>query len=359
MTRSNLKAAAPWLVLLCFLLIPIYGMSVVAVLRSGLFDLSAGHMNDEQFKAVWAFIASGLGTAVTIIGLLFTKSHNERTLALKAEADKRKGLLEEETSSRLTLDTAVKGLELLVNADGTYASKAKISGGLAVLVHLGHPIIAMRTLSAMWDDHRVDLDTATWLIGEVFKTGTDPSKTEAAYLLLLHADELTDSQRKGWFYWPNELLGSWRIDIPAEAKGHILTALMTMLLSRERAWWLSSSSIGWVLYTLDEIVDKENEASIKASATVYLNALLALESDIDHRSIVGPYGWKALSEIRTRAEQTQTEDAWAVTSEIIGRIEAWARGVPGAVSGRELAISGAGSMLDDGTAPAGLPAKPP
>jgi hypothetical protein len=54
-------------------------------------------LSTEDVRALWAFIGSGLGASVTLVGLLLSRSHNERTLALQAEAER-----------RLALDTVVK-----------------------------------------------------------------------------------------------------------------------------------------------------------------------------------------------------------------------------------------------------------
>lgn len=167
---------ASWLVLVAFLLVPLYAVSVAVAIRSDLFDLEKGPIGDKEITAIWAFIASGLATGGTIVGLLLTKSYNDRTL------------------ERTTLDTVVKGLELLVNDDGTYAKKAKIAGSLAALVHLGHPTIAMRTLSIAWGEGAVDNATACWLLSEVFKGGSEQSQLEASELLYRHANDLTTDE---------------------------------------------------------------------------------------------------------------------------------------------------------------------
>jgi hypothetical protein len=134
MKPQGWRLAAPWLALVVLLLVPLYAVSTALVIRSGLFDPQDRSISDEEIKALWAFIAAGLATGGTVVGLLLTRSYNERTL------------------QQTTLDTVVKGLELLVNDDGSYARKAKIAGALAALVHLGHPVIAMRVLTAVWQE---------------------------------------------------------------------------------------------------------------------------------------------------------------------------------------------------------------
>ena len=52
------------------------------------------------------------------IGLLLTRTHNQRTLALQEDIENRKLTYQAEVDKRLALDTVVKGLEL-ISADGS------------------------------------------------------------------------------------------------------------------------------------------------------------------------------------------------------------------------------------------------
>jgi hypothetical protein len=87
------KLAAPWLSLIILLLVPLYAVSAALIIRSGLFNLQDRSISEAEIKALWAFIAAGLATGGTVVGLLLTRSYNDRTL------------------QQTTLDTVVKGLE--------------------------------------------------------------------------------------------------------------------------------------------------------------------------------------------------------------------------------------------------------
>jgi len=172
-------------------------------------------LNDALYKALWAFIASALATSVTLVGLLVGKAQNDRTLAFQHDVETRNRVAQQAAESRQTLDTVVDCLELVTASDGTYAPKARIAGSLAALIHLGHPVIAMRTLSAAWTDEKVDPETAVWLIGEVLGSAStlERSKNEAARLLLAHADELClrGDEHRGEFVWPESPWEMWRL----------------------------------------------------------------------------------------------------------------------------------------------------
>jgi hypothetical protein len=316
---SRLKAAGPWLAVCLFLLLPIYVISAVVVIRSNIFDLDDGAIGGEEFKALWTFIASGLATAATVIGLLFTKSHNDRTLAFQKESEK-------EGFKRFQLDTVVKGLEL-VGSGKDYSPKAKIAGGLAAMIHLDQPVVAMRTLSAAWTDKAVDTRTACWLISEVLETGSDASKEEAADLLLRHASDLVSNDLNGVYDWPPAIDREWPLQLPINAKGTILLALISILVSRDRAWWVSASGrhYNWVIATLGEVLSQDNDPATKGTAAYLLRELFDLE-DGEGYSVVTRSGWKAAADIEKQAFEYEVTDVFGYLDEAIQRIRAWGMG---------------------------------
>jgi hypothetical protein len=193
----------PWWVLGACLVVPGYILAVSVVIRSGLFDFASKKpltANDAQ--AIWVFLGSAVAASVTACGLLLTNAHNARLILFQREIDLRDRVAAETADRRLTLDTAVATLELLSEGPA-YAPKGSVAGALTTLVHLGHPIIAMRCLAASWDDKAIDSASATWLISEAYSKGTPASQIEAANLLRDHALDLTDPTRPGTFSWPN------------------------------------------------------------------------------------------------------------------------------------------------------------
>jgi hypothetical protein len=287
-------------------LLPLYAISAAFAVRSGIFDLSDKNVSAEEYKALWAFLASGFATAITLIGLLLTRSHNERV------------------ADQLTLDVAVKGLELII-ADGKYSPPARIAGALAALVHLGHPVIAMRVLDAAWDDNAVDTATGCWLIGEVLERGSPTSVQEAARLLRTHASRLCGNEEQmGKYEWPAPIYEDWPKQIPREAKTDILQALFQLLISRERAWWIYG--FHWAIVLLYVVIREETDVSIKTPVAKALKILLTSYEDEDdsvlfRRSTVIP-----VFEIRRTAErQAGGLDLAYELDDYIPRLQTWVR----------------------------------
>jgi hypothetical protein len=295
-----LKAALPWVLLSVLVLIPLYAISAAVAIRSGLFNLDNKEISGEEYKALWALVGSGLATAATVIGLLITRTNNQRT------------------SKQLELDTAIKGLGLIVMDNGEYAPKARTAGALSTLVHLGHPVIAMGTLAVVWEEEAVDPATACWLISEVFDTGCASSKIEAAQLLRQYASTLS-LRDAGVFEWPHALYHRWPIDLPRDARLDCMFAIVELVLSKDREWWGSTPSMAISL--LDEAFTKDPDISVQESSGLLLKAFLANE----WREVVvswGP-GDKSMSEIVKRVSSYDFGLRWTEIEDLTLKIAAW------------------------------------
>lgn len=264
-----------WLSLafICLVVVPLYALVLVVVIRSDLWHLRGGPFNDEQFKALLLFLGAALGTTATVVGFLLTKASGERSLAQQQ------------------LDSAVQALSL-IKQDGGYAAKAVTAGALATLVHLGHPVIAMRTLQAALDDDAVDLSTAVWLIDQVL-TATPTrgarddlvvSKQDAVELLVTQLPRLPDDDHPGSVSWPLSALGAWPPNLGQQSGWRLMHTLLGLLVSRDARWWTSRGlTWSWVIASLDRVaVDESVEKGLRQEAGRHgLQLLGALDGDVN------------------------------------------------------------------------------
>lgn len=317
--RFSLKAALPWILLSLLLLVPLYAVSVAFAIRSGVFNLSNTTISAEEYQAFWTFVASGLATGASVVGLLFARSHNQRV------------------SSQLELDTAVKGLQLIVLEDGHYAPKARTAGALAALVHLGHPVIAMRTLGAAWEEGAVDTATACWLISEVFSMGTPGSKIEASLLLRHYANLLTHPSTKTWD-WPDALRDKWPKHLPRGARLNNVFAVIEVVLSQDYRWWKNDVP-GFAIGLLDEAFHKDRDFLVRESAGLFLRSLISASKEGEF-----PWGtgYKDTEKIRKRLSSHNPKVIWPTIDITIGRIEAWAGSGPKGDSANTKSAQGSG-----------------
>jgi hypothetical protein len=305
-----------WAAFFLLVELPLYVIAAVVCIRSGLFRFDDKALTDEQLKSLWTFIGVGLAACATILGALLTKSHNDRTLVLESDANE-----------RLKMDTVVSSLNLICN-DGNYAPRAAIAGGLATLVQLGHPIIAMRALAAAVDDDgAVDMGTATWLIGQVLTAtvtkGTPAdlvdAKQQAASLLLTlaSAKELTEPAKGfGEFNWPDAVTAQWPSGLSPNASGNLQYALIELLLSQSKEWWNGdiTTSHAWVIATFNEAVLLGDERADLAASL----AEVLLET-IDDVWILG----RLRSEIAKQLASADKQDLGGMLPE---RIRSWGKG---------------------------------
>jgi len=295
---------------IALLVLPLYALVITVVVRSGLWDLRGEPFSEEQFKALFLFLGAALGTTATVIGLLLTRASAERSLAQQQ------------------LDTAVQALSLIKN-ETDYAAKAVVSGALATVVHLGHPVIAMRTLQTALRDDAVDINTAVWLIDQVLVAAPTParrgvvlvaSKQEAVELLHTNLERLIDDDRPGDVEWPLSAFGAWPRDLSQQAGWRLVQALMELLTSRTADWWTQTFTWSWVIYTLDQLAqDHTADKGLRREAAGYgLLLLRAHRGDINSLTDTVPRA-RVEERLRTLAGDEHPFEQRA----LVARLEEW------------------------------------
>jgi len=244
-----------WVTFLLFVVLPLYAIAASLLIRSGLFRHNGGSVSNDQLKAAWTFLAAGVAAGATILGALLTKSYNDKNLASQ------------------NLNTVVSALGL-ISKDGQYSTGAATAAGLATLVQLGHPIVAMRALRPAFMDKAVDCDTFTWLISQVLTSNTtvgtpkdlEDAKEEAAGLLREFSGKLTDHDSAD-FSWPDALTARWPSGLSANAAWNVMYAMVNLLTSEKKEWWNEGGgTYTWIIYTLDEAFQHDSKPYIKAMA---------------------------------------------------------------------------------------------
>jgi hypothetical protein len=321
-----------WVAFFLLVVLPLYAIATAVFIRARLFSFNNEALNNDQLKAVWTFLAAGLAAGATVLGALLTKSHNDRTLAVQDENEQRNHVLESDSNERLKLDIVVSTLNLICH-DGRYSPKAVTAGGLATLVHLGHPIVAMRVLGPAFEDNAVDPSTLTWLINQVLMAkepmGTpedlEDAKGEAAALLRKYAStDLTNNLIGGRFRWPDAATAEWPVGLPQNAAANLIAGLVELLLSQCKEWWnTGGNTYTWIIYTLDEVVLSESAAGIKTMAATLGKALLEVT---DEDTIYSMNDWRTKSEVAEHMASASVNFADLFDRNLYERIQAWGHG---------------------------------
>jgi len=236
-------------------------VAVVTLARSGLWDGGRPSLTDEQFKAIWTFIGAGLAASVSLLAAL--------------SADVR----ERQAAARQTLEAVIRGLDVV--GEKGRSPRAAVAGGLAALVELGHPVVAIRTLSAALTENTVDNDTTAWLLGHLLRgeggAGTTAdlaaARTEAAALLRSTAGDLTKPRYPGNFAWPSILHGDWPRGLPPGMDVVLMEALVRLLTSQRQEWWDGGRGTGWVPDTLAAAERTVRDERARVTAAAYRRAI--------------------------------------------------------------------------------------
>lgn len=283
-TKESMRraaSAAGW-VCAAVMLLTSYSFSLYFILSSGWLQGPRASSADTT-KAVLAFLATGASAAVTLVGGMLVAEHNRRSRKLTKLQMSQSEKHNKSTRAQTELDTTIKGLSLLT-ADGELAAQPVISGALATIVDLGHPLIAMRALDSLWDTKSIHPATACWLIGEVFQRDKLKREAiEAAALLREHAIDLVGpSEGRCKLYWPQSLLEGWRPTLPLRARRDIFFATVELVLSRRRRWWDIHESLSWLVAMLYDALETETNRELRLSiASVMLP--LADVFDAEHQ----------------------------------------------------------------------------
>ena len=245
-------------------------------------------------------LASVLGSVLTalvaVIGIFVTRTQSARS------------------DRRLALETTVTGLKLLASADATdYAPRALVAGGLATLVHLRQPVLAMRALAPSWDDDKIDVGSAVWLISEVLSSSNAQAQIEAAGILDAHATKLCGST-PGQFWWPAAVEFRWLPDAPLPARLRLMRAVLETLLSKPADWWRTGGRLGWAVEVIHQAMDSDEDWDLRSFAADALDILLPFVGIARLVDIQSAEGWVSVDEIRAALEAFKTERDATVAS---------------------------------------------
>ena len=172
-------------------------VSVVLVIRTGLFDFGSDISDSKVTAAVWAFVGTGFAAAVALVGALFTSSYNDRTLQLAQQAE-----------ARASHEAAAAFLSLLGGDanKGTGPTSAQITGAVLTLRGLKHTDAARGILQAAIYDESLNPPSAAALISKFLESNNDLDKLEASRLLRRAAEKWSEH---GKFEWPISIRQYW------------------------------------------------------------------------------------------------------------------------------------------------------
>ena len=197
-----------------------------------------------------------LTASVTLVGLLFKRSVDGRTLVIAAQAeDSRKA-----EQRRLQLDAAARAVQMLSLADGSPAPVAQASSALLVLAELGESGLALSLVRELWPTGQISSSAAVRVIDDAL-SGTPELQRTAANALLANVtrldvgDHLSEwpSRLEHWDSHPTQIVGT-------RARAHV--DFMAPAPSPKRQRRLASS-------TASASPESRDRTSVSATACIY------------------------------------------------------------------------------------------
>jgi hypothetical protein len=308
------------------LVAPIYVLGASLAVRAGLFDFSKGaSLSADDARAVWGFLGAAIAASVSAIGLLLARAQNLRSLAFQQGVEDAKERQLADTDRRLTLDTAIASLQL-IGESGAYAPPAVVAGALTTLVHLGHPVIALRCLAAAWpESEAVDVKTATWTMEAAFNTGGQDAQSEAVHLATKNLSTLVPDDPEADTWVPEFMLNQWDSNVNYATRCSIVRLYMSMPLKRSRADWGPEVS-NWLIFVLYRIIEADESLALRRSAAAGMQVLFDVENIQDdtlywvqHERVPGAH-------IKDRVQEELAGGVMSETSidECVDRLMTWA-----------------------------------
>ena len=287
---------APYVILAIFT-VPIYVLGASLAVRANLFDFSGeARVTPSDARAMWGFLGAAVAAAVSATGLLLARSHNLRTWTMQRGVEDAKVRADAAANSRLKLDTAVASISL-IGEGANYATPAAVAGALTTLVHLEHPVIALRCLSAAWPNSRViDIDTATWLLVAAFDTGGDDAQEEAVTLARINVDAFAASVKESSYSSPKFGHGTWSPTVNWNTRVDIIKFYVELLSKISVEQWGNNT-----LVVLFDVMQREPDEVIQQVVALAVQELARLQDD--RLRLPTSFGLISVGEMNKRAEE--------------------------------------------------------
>ena len=227
---------------------------------TGLFDFSDAQDSTKIVAASIALVGTFFTAMVTLTGLLLRQSMDRKNLELQKD-----------NLRRMETETAIKAAELF-KSTGEKASSAEIAGALFALSSLGQIKFAVRLLSDLWPNNRIDAASAVYIVDD----GLDSDDTDIQYIAAntLSANATKLHEDGGSIVWPSSITWCWQPNLNRAAKDMLLDTIVKAMMSRPFREW-QVSSLNWIALWLGEVVRTDEDTYIKGDAAAVLRVLVS------------------------------------------------------------------------------------
>lgn len=307
--RAETEHLPPWIRNLGIGMAFAYGAFVILLWRLGLFDVPAGGADARVFAAVFALMGALFGALLTFVGALLKHSIDTRTVELAKQTERRLQAEGRQTEARLTLDTAIRAVDLLSSSDGAKSPSTQQAGALFALTQLNQTGLALALLAEVWPREDVSPEAALWVIDQALRSDDPIAQLEASNLYLENAARLRISNEAG-FQIPACAVNEWPLRLPYFVRLNMIAAYIHALATGSRKEW-SDSIVGGLIFAFNQIRMTDPAIEIRDAATMVLATLL---KEVTYDLLAGEPGESPLDveqlkeEIQVEAERASPHD---------------------------------------------------
>jgi len=266
----------------------IYAASAAVVIIFGLFALILWKMEfftftgeDASAKIVASSIAllgALFGSLVTLLGLIFKHSIDQRSIALREQTEARERMesehnnrLAEGAERRLRVEAAIQSIGLLSSPSGQDVPNTQRAGVILALGDLEMFSIALSLVDQMIPRGRIDMGTVCWLLDKALRSGDREVQVQASIMAEDYVSKML--LPRGTAQFPAALLDENVIRLPDSARRTAVWAIIDLITLRTFDEW-SSNTLVTLVDVLHYIWSHESQADIKTDAGVALLTFL-------------------------------------------------------------------------------------
>lgn len=233
--------------------------SIVVVWKLGLFTLSP---SDTGAKIIASVLA--------LIGILFTSVISLIGLFLKHTFDIRNLRLQEESSERLKMDTAIQAVSLMSTSSGNESAYSQQVGALFALVSLNQIELALALLDQKWSKNSIDSNSAVWIIDKSLESPLAQNQIDASEILLKNTSSLWENET---INWPACMCLDWNISLHVYARANLFYSLIETILIKPKEVWKKNRLNGAIIIIYKAMIT-ETDYLIKVGAILILETLI-------------------------------------------------------------------------------------
>lgn len=307
----------------------IFVLFVAALWGAGFLTFSGSDPSSKVVAAALALVGGLVAAVVSIVGLLLKYSIDQRTeMRLQIEsrraAEERKieseraSALQTQAEQRLSLEAAIRAVELLGKSEGD-AGALQRAGALFALTNLDQHQLTLDIAAYLIQRNELEPNIACSLIDRAMKSANEDIQAKAIEVLYQNADQMLTVSG----YELPDCISDWSDCLGKYARRLGVGAMAKLLLARPLSVWKTqfSSQAYSIIAALAMAYQFESDDYLKSNVAAVLNGVLkafAISGIIDHP--------KAVFSI----DQIAIEVAGAVPSteqfgQCVAQIESWGR----------------------------------